>query len=152
MSDSEHPNLAPREESTSDEAGPASAADSANDELSHAAATSDEAGPASAADSANDELSPAVAAASEGAPHEPLEATHRRAPRYGRFILTGILCAGVIAFVTTLITQRQSDITPTNLYWVLMLYLVPIGVLVGATLALVLDRLSMKRADSQLDR
>ena len=83
-------------------------------------------------------------------PQLPASAAHRRAPRYGRFILTGILLAGIIAFVITLATGTWSELTPGNLYLVLMLYLVPAGVLAGALTALILDRRSLRRADSQL--
>lgn len=94
----------------------------------------------------------AQAAEAEAAePEAPVGAMHRRAPRYGRFILTGILIAGIIAFVTAIISAGQSGYRSADIFWILMLWFAPFGILFGALTALAIDRRSMKRADKQLE-
>lgn len=79
----------------------------------------------------------------------PIEVRHRRAPRYGRFITAGLLVGAIISFVTAIITWGWSELTPSNSFWVLMIYLAPTGMIVGAIIAFVMDRRSVRQMDRQ---
>lgn len=65
-------------------------------------------------------------------------------------MLTGILLAGVVAFIAVLLTPGQSGYEPWDLFWLLMLWFGPLGILGGALTALAIDRRSIARAESQL--
>lgn len=73
---------------------------------------------------------------------EPREYTHRRAPRYGSFILTGVLLGAV---VTTLLYWRLSRDERDRLHLdgvvgYLGLTLVIVGAVLGAAVALLIER------------
>jgi len=78
-----------------------------------------------------------------------IEASHRRAPRYGRFIGTGVVLGGVIAFLLVWFTRGNSAVSNSDLFWLLMLSLGPLGALAGAATAYFVDVRSAARADSQ---
>ncbi|MDO5495904.1 MAG: hypothetical protein Q4G64_09335 [bacterium] len=80
---------------------------------------------------------------------EPIQVRHRRAPRYGRFVAFGLLLFGVIAFVIAFITRGWSGLAASDSFWLLMLYLGPAGMLLGALTAFILDRRSAARMDRQ---
>ncbi len=69
----------------------------------------------------------------------------RRAPRYGRFIFTGLLLAGVICFVAALVTRGQSAVSQADVFWLSMLWLGPLAMFAGAVTAFFLDRRSLSR-------
>ena len=74
------------------------------------------------------------------------EARIRRAPRLGRFLFLG----GVVGLLGTLIATSLFPADPNvgfaALFGYFALYGVPIGVALGAMLALVLDRISLRRS------
>lgn len=74
-----------------------------------------------------------------------IRARHRSAPRYGRFATTGLLLAGITAFVLAIITQGWSELTSTNFFWLAVLWLAPFFVGVGLVVAYLLDRRSIRR-------
>lgn len=79
----------------------------------------------------------------------PIEATHRRAPRYSRFILTGLLLGAVLALVLAIASRGWSPLAASNTFWLLMLSLGPLGLLAGAAAAYFLDRRSIRFAERQ---
>lgn len=79
----------------------------------------------------------------------PIEVTHRRAPRYGRFILTGLLAGAVIACLLAIVSRGWSPLAVSETFWLLLLTLGPLGMLAGAATALLLDRRSLRRAARQ---
>lgn len=70
----------------------------------------------------------------------------RRAPRYGRIMVLGMLAGVVVAAVLALI-PGDSRLSTGNLFALLLITCVPLGLLAGAITGLVLDRRSMRRAD-----
>lgn len=78
-----------------------------------------------------------------------IEVSHRRAPRYGRFIGTAVVLAGVIAFLLVWFTRGNSAVSNSDMFWLLMLSLGPLGALAGAITAYLVDRRSAARADAQ---
>lgn len=73
----------------------------------------------------------------------PIEVLHRRAPRYGRFVLTGLLLGGVASFATAIATRGWSALTTSNTFWLLLMTLGVLGMLLGAAVALLVDRRSI---------
>lgn len=71
--------------------------------------------------------------------------TLRRAPSYRGFMLTG----GVIALIAAWVVSRFGDPTEyldaNGMGWVLTAIFVPVGILLGAIIALILDRLSLRK-------
>jgi hypothetical protein len=78
------------------------------------------------------------------------EARIRRAPRLGRFLFVG----GAVGLIGTLILTSLYPADPAvgfpALFGYFALYGVPIGVALGALLALVLDRVSLNRSKTVL--
>jgi hypothetical protein len=78
------------------------------------------------------------------------EARIRRAPRLGRFLFVG----GAVGLIGTLILTSLYPADPAvgfpALFGYFALYGVPIGVALGALLALVLDRISLNRSKTVL--
>jgi hypothetical protein len=72
----------------------------------------------------------------------------RHAPRYSRFILTGVVGGAVAALLIALLTP-PSQYARSDLFWILFLGLGLLGGIVGATLAVVLDRRSLVRRDAR---
>lgn len=75
---------------------------------------------------------------------QPITGVYRQAPRYGRFILTGLLLAAVVAFILALITRGWSGLSASNTFWILLIALGTAGVLTGAGVAYWLDRRSLR--------
>lgn len=73
----------------------------------------------------------------------PIEVLHRRAPRYGRFVLTGLLLGGVASFATAIATRGWSALTTSNTFWLLLMVLGVLGMLLGALVAYLVDRRSI---------
>jgi hypothetical protein len=74
------------------------------------------------------------------------EVTIRRAPRVARFLILG----GAFGAIGTLIATSQFEADPAvgypALFGYFALYGIPAGVAVGALVALIIDRISIKRA------
>lgn len=81
---------------------------------------------------------------------EPVEVVHRAAPRYGRFILTGLLAGAVLAFVIALATRGWSQLSTTNTFWLLTISLGLGGMMVGALVAYLIDKKSLQALDAEL--
>lgn len=79
----------------------------------------------------------------------PIEVLHRRAPRYGRFVLTGLLLGGVASFVAAIATRGWSGLSTSNTFWLLLLALGLLGMLLGALVALLLDRRSIAAMEDE---
>jgi hypothetical protein len=79
----------------------------------------------------------------------PIEVLHRRAPRYGRFVLTGLLLGGVASFVTAIATSGWSGLSTSNTFWLLLMTLGVLGMLLGAVVALLVDRRSIAAIEAE---
>jgi hypothetical protein len=98
----------------------------------------------------------AQAATAEPAPAEPEvrvadvvdRSTVRHAPRYGRFILAGVVVGAVAALLLAVLTP-QSQYARSDLFWILLLGLGLVCGIAGAVLAVVLDRRSIARRDAR---
>lgn len=73
-----------------------------------------------------------------------IETTHRKAPRYGRFIVTGLLLGAIISFLIAIISRGWSGLTMANTFWLSLIGLGTLGMFIGAAVALVLDRKSLQ--------
>lgn len=77
---------------------------------------------------------------------QPTDVRVRRAPKFGAFMVVG---AG-IALILTLIVTSLFPVDPSvgfgALFGYFCIYTIPAGVAIGAIIALVLDRRSLKRA------
>ncbi len=73
------------------------------------------------------------------------EARIRRAPRIGRFLFLGAAVGVIGTLILTSLYPADPNIGFPALFGYFALYGVPIGVALGAMLALVLDRLSVRR-------
>lgn len=100
--------------------------------------------------------SPEAAASEAAAPEVPISAavdrrTVRRAPRYSTFIFLGVLLAAVAAFILSGLPPSQVamdqgvHVPRGTLFLVLLATLGVVGGILGAALAVVLDRLSLRR-------
>ena len=79
----------------------------------------------------------------------PIEVLHRRAPRYGRFVLTGLLLGGVASFATAIATRGWSALTTSNTFWLLLMVLGVLGMLLGALVAYLVDRRSIAAIEAE---
>ncbi|MFH5821791.1 hypothetical protein [Georgenia sp. AZ-5] len=71
-------------------------------------------------------------------------ATVRRAPRFGRFILTGVVLGALVSFAVTLF-PGSSALARSDLFWLVFVTLGTVGGLAGAGLAVRADRRSWQR-------
>jgi len=94
---------------------------------------------------------PAVDDATPDAPggDAPIEVRHRRAPRYGRFITTGLILGGFTSFVIAILTRGWSALAASDTFWLLLMVLGVVGMIAGAALAYLLDRRSLAAIDRQ---
>jgi H+/gluconate symporter-like permease len=70
----------------------------------------------------------------------------RRAPKYPIFIVLGAGLGAVVAFILTALFPIDPAVGFGALFGYLALYGIPIGVVVGALVAMVLDRMSSRHA------
>lgn len=83
-------------------------------------------------------------------PHETVEATVRRVPRYGVFMMIGavlgILAAGILTMVGSYEPSPTLNVvyTPGQVFGFALLWTVPIGVAVGGLAAIVLERIARR--------
>jgi hypothetical protein len=102
---------------------------------------------------------PAIGRGPGGVPAEPVETevtsdtvTVRRAPRYGRFILLGVIVGAIVALILTFAFSGQPDPEAARpfdrgqVFGFLLLLCGTIGAALGAVVALLLDRSSARRA------
>ena len=82
----------------------------------------------------------------------PIEVVHRAAPRYGRFIWTGLLLGAVLAFILAFVSRGWSGLTTTNTFWLLTIGLGALGMLIGAAVALRMDRKSLRTMRDQMPK
>jgi hypothetical protein len=83
------------------------------------------------------------------APDGPMDETEvsiRRAPRYARFLLAGAALGVIAALVATSVVPVDKNVGFGAMFGYLLLYGVPIGLAVGATTAVLLDRRATRRA------
>lgn len=69
----------------------------------------------------------------------------RRAPRYGRFALAGLLLAMAVSFGLTFVPGAEDGLTRRNLFFLLLLALGSLGIILGLLVALWTDRRSLRR-------
>ena len=105
---------------------------------------------------------PDVPKAAASAPHEPrvliedhLESVRvRRAPKYSVFLAVGAALGLVVAMILTFVFNGTGDVSPntglvytqTQVFGFLALICITVGVVVGAVVALILDRALARRA------
>jgi hypothetical protein len=105
---------------------------------------------------------PDVPKAAASAPHEPrvliedhLESVRvRRAPKYAVFLAVGAALGLVVAMILTFVFNGTGDVSPntglvytqTQVFGFLALICITVGVVVGAVVALILDRVLARRA------
>ncbi|WP_378148008.1 hypothetical protein ACFJGV_07475 [Cnuibacter sp. UC19_7] len=70
----------------------------------------------------------------------------RRAPRYYRFIILGLLLGGLVTLGVTWMFPEQPDFPRWQVAGLLALFVVPVGAAVGALVALLIDAASRRRA------
>lgn len=92
----------------------------------------------------------AAAKRPEAAGVKGVEVVHRRAPRYGRFILTGLLAGALLAFVIALATRGWSALSTSNTFWLLLISLGLLGMLAGSVVAYLRDRASLTHVDAMV--
>ena len=90
--------------------------------------------------------------------HQTLEATVRRVPRYGVFMVLGAVLGVIVAGILSMTGSDGESVvgvsyTPGQVFGFLLLYAVPIGVALGALFAMLLERMQ-RRHDRvvQVDR
>ena len=92
---------------------------------------------------ATDDLQPGVAR---------FRATARRAPKVGVFLIFGGLVGAIVAFILVMVHQSVDSTDPHSSddlgVWIMVVFFfsVAAGVALGGVLALILDRLSRRRA------
>lgn len=70
----------------------------------------------------------------------------RRAPKYVPFLVAGGLLGVIVAAVTSYAVPAPKDYTQESVFGYFLVLFAAAGVLVGGLLALVLDRVSLRRA------
>ncbi|PYD02288.1 potassium transporter Trk [Microbacterium esteraromaticum] len=84
--------------------------------------------------------------------HSTVEATIRPVPRYGVFMVTGVVLGVIVAGILTLLGSYEPSAAlgvvypPGQVFGFALLWTVPIGIALGGIVAVVLDRLARKHA------
>lgn len=73
--------------------------------------------------------------------------TVRRAPKYVPFLVAGGLLGVVIAAITSYSVPAPKDYTQGSVFGYFLILFAAAGVLLGGVVALVLDRISLRRAE-----
>jgi uncharacterized membrane protein YbhN (UPF0104 family) len=74
------------------------------------------------------------------------EVSIRRAPRLARFLILGAGLGAVVAFVLTALAPPEKDAGFGTVFGFLLVIAVPVGIAIGAGVAVLLDRRSSRRA------
>ncbi|MFD1716311.1 hypothetical protein [Georgenia deserti] len=80
----------------------------------------------------------------------------RRAPRYGRFIVLGIVLGAVLSFALSAVPPSQEAVETgqvlarSDLFWLLFLTLGFFGGILGALVALLVDRVSLRSRERRM--
>ncbi|MDV8148845.1 hypothetical protein [Arthrobacter sp. B10-11] len=85
--------------------------------------------------------------ASEDTPVERREITVRRAPKYVPFLILGGLVGIIVAAVIAFALPGDPSYDPNSVFGFFMVLFGAGGVILGAIVALLLDRLSVRRAE-----
>jgi uncharacterized membrane protein len=80
----------------------------------------------------------------------PAEVRVRRSPRYFRFMITGAILFAIVALILTFSFPENPTYDRGSVFGFLLAIGVTVGVAVGAIIALVLDRVTARRARSVL--
>jgi hypothetical protein len=78
------------------------------------------------------------------------EVTVRRAPRYGRFMLAGAIFFAIVALILTFTFPAQATYSTGQVFGFLLVAALVVGVAVGAVVAIVVDRITGRRARTVL--
>ena len=79
-------------------------------------------------------------------PMAEIEVSIRRAPRYARFLLAGAALGVIAALIATSVFPVDKNVGFAAMFGYLLLYGIPIGLGLGATTAVLLDRRATRRA------
>ena len=82
--------------------------------------------------------------------HSETEVTIRRAPKVGVFLILGGAVGAVVTLVLTMLQPDDAKVGYAALLGYFLLFGIPAGVTVGALVALVLDRVSRRRAKTAI--
>ncbi|UNK70554.1 potassium transporter Trk [Microbacterium sp. H1-D42] len=89
---------------------------------------------------------------SRSSTHQTVEATVRPVPRYGVFIglgvVLGVIVAGILIAIGNYEPSKVLDVVypPGQVFGFALLWTIPIGIALGAGVALILDRVARKHA------
>ena len=84
--------------------------------------------------------------------HSTIEATIRPVPRYGVFMVTGVVLGVIVAGILTLLGSYEPSAAlgvvypPGQVFGFALLWTVPIGIALGGIVAVVLDRVASLHA------
>ncbi|WP_308466348.1 hypothetical protein [Rathayibacter soli] len=70
----------------------------------------------------------------------------KRTPRYGRFILVAVLVCAAAAFILTYSFPQGQGYDRTSVFGYMLLVAIAVGVVLGALVALLADRITSRRA------
>lgn len=91
-------------------------------------------------------ISPAPTSAEPEGTVSEVEVSIRRAPRYPTFLILGAGLGAVVTFILTASFRADPAVGFGALFGYFAIYGVPTGALLGAVVALILDRVSSRRA------
>lgn len=80
------------------------------------------------------------------APDSTEQATVRRAPKIARFLIVGGGLGAIVTFILTSLYPADPAVGFGALFAYFALFGIPLGIVLGAVLALILDRVSTRRA------
>ena len=79
-----------------------------------------------------------------------IDVSVRRSPKYSAFIILGVIlgmiAGGILSFLPVDMAGVETEVTQASATWMLMVFLGTIGGFLGAIVALILDRISLRRA------
>ena len=79
-----------------------------------------------------------------------IDVSVRRSPKYSAFIILGVIlgmiAGGILSFLPVDMAGVETEVTQASATWMLMVFLGVIGGFLGAIAALILDRISLRRA------
>ena len=79
-----------------------------------------------------------------------IDVSVRRSPKYSAFIILGVIlgmiAGGILSFLPVDTAGVEIEVTQASATWMLMVFVGTIGGFLGAVAALILDRISLRRA------